>query len=366
MSNKISVLVVDDSAFARFKIIEYLNTDSEIEVIGTARDGFEALEKIEKFCPDVVTMDVEMPKMNGLIVLERIMETNPIPVVMLSSLTGEGAETTIKALELGAVDFYLKNSQLNPVNNEDQNNLITKIKNAYKINRQTLKLKKSILKKLPATKLLPDYSIQPKQPLTDCDAEILVIIASSTGGPRALYEMIPQIPADINASILIVQHMPPKFTTSMADRLNQLSKIEIKEAEEGDGIKNGRALLAPGGYHLQVKERGKVSLNKGVPVNGLRPAADVTIESAVEHYGAKCLGVILTGMGSDGTKGCEKIKGAGGRVITQDESTSVIFGMPRSVIERGLADKIVPLNAIVNEIIEQCQILRLSNSGANR
>ena len=183
----------------------------------------------------------------------------------------------------------------------------------------------------------------------------IFIIASSTGGPRALYELIPAIPADIDAAILIVQHMPPEFTKSIARRLNSLSQIHVKEAGDGDFISQGKAYIAPGGFHMEIKPNGQIMLTTGEPVGGLRPAADVTMQSAAKTYGSRCTGLILTGMGSDGTKGAAMIKAEGGRILAEDESTCVIYGMPRSVAEAGLVDKVVPLHQVVSEMIAACE-----------
>jgi two-component system chemotaxis response regulator CheB len=350
---RVRVLIVDDSAFARLMISRHISADSEIEIAGVARDGFDALAKIESLKPDVVTLDIEMPKMDGISALERIMSHCPTPVVMLSNLTAEGADVTVKALEIGAVDFFLKPALINPAGSEESDDeLIYKIKQAAKIDvakvttrlrRITQDLHRSMAKKreAPAVK---------RSRLNH-----VVIIGTSTGGPRALYEVVPNIPADIDAAFLIVQHMPPKFTKSIADRLNDLSQIGVKEAEEGDVLSNGKALLAPGGFHMVINLGGQIVLNQDKPrCGGLRPAVDVTMEAAAKAYGSRCVGVILTGMGSDGTQGAAMIKAGGGMILAEDESTCIVYGMPRSVAEAGLVDKVVPLNRIVAEIANAC------------
>lgn len=352
-AKKVRVLVVDDSAFARLTISKYLAGDPCIEVVGLARDGLDALEKVKLLDPDVVTMDVEMPKLDGIGTLERIMQDFPRPVIMLSSITAEGAEVTIRALELGAIDFFLKPSLINPTGRDDvHGELIEKIKNAANIDVSKLVWRVKKLLAGTARTVAPKPII--KQRGAGEKPRRVVIIGTSTGGPRALYEVVPGIPADIPATVVIVQHMPAKFTKSLAERLNELSQIPVKEAEAGDRLITGQALVAPGGFHMVVSQGGGIELTLSKPVCGLRPAIDVTMESLVSLYGASCLGVILTGMGSDGTNGCAMIKAAGGNVISEDESTCVIYGMPRCVAEAGLADSVVPLGGVAERISEYC------------
>lgn len=348
----IKVLIVDDSAFARYIIAKYITADDTIEVVGTAHDGYDAIKKVKEFKPDVITLDIEMPHMDGLSALEKIMSDYPTPTIMLSSLTSEGADATIKALELGAADFYLKPSLTNTIETEAIfKDLVKKIKSIVGININHLVHRRIA----PQTKDNRKNYKKHEQLKTDDEIQKVIIIGSSTGGPRALYEIIPTIPADIPATILMVQHMPPKFTKSMAERLNQLSEISIKEAENGDLIKTGQALLAPGGYHMCVGNNKKILLTDDKPRSGLRPCVDTTMETAVNIFGNICTGVILTGMGHDGTQGAAAIKAMGGTVIAQDEGSCVVYGMPRSVVENGLADKVVPLNEIVKEILVNCK-----------
>jgi len=271
----------------------------------------------------------------------------------LSNLTAEGADVTVRALEIGAVDFFLKPSLINPAGSlESDTELIQKIKQASKIDvaKVTSRLKR-IVADLERSKT--------KSPAKNSSAQgklnRVVIIGSSTGGPRALYEVVPNLPADLPAAVLIVQHMPPKFTKSIAERLDEISQIRVKEAEPGDRVSPGQALLAPGGFHMVMKLNGQISLNQDEPRCGLRPAVDVTMEAASKVYGSRCLGVILTGMGSDGTEGAAMIKAGGGMILAEDESTCVVYGMPRSVAEAGLADKIVPINRMVDEIMTACR-----------
>jgi two-component system chemotaxis response regulator CheB len=344
MPDEIRVIVVDDSAFARLAITKELQSTPGIIVIDSARDGAEALEKVKLLKPDVVTMDVNMPNMDGLTTLSRIMSECPTPVVMLSSLTGNGTETTIRALEAGAVDFFLKHSLANPVGvTGDAIDLKAKIIMASKI--KLLKQKQENVT-LPSKDKIKKLSgvLQP--------AVRVVVIGSSTGGPKALYQLIPKIPADIPAAILVVQHMPPGFTHTLAQRLDQLSNIGVKEAAAGDVLYNGVAFIAKGGHHMVVEKGGTLSLNLEPTVCSVRPSVDVTMKSAVKIFGSSVLGVVLTGMGSDGTNGSQAIKASGGEVIAEDESTCVVWGMPKSVIEAGYADKVLPLPRIANGIGE--------------
>ncbi len=338
MEDKIRVLVVDDSAFARHVISRQLQTDPRIVVIDHARDGLEALTKVMELKPDVITLDVEMPNLNGLSALERIMTECPTPVVMLSTLTGRGTEATIRALELGAVDFFLKASTVNPTGADGTGELILKIKTAAQV---------VVKSPFPAV-IRPAIPVE-KKPAGGPVARYIVVIGSSTGGPRALYTVIPSIPADIPAALLLVQHMPPGFTKALAGRLDALSQIPVKEAEIGDILRNGQAFMAPGGYHMVLKKNATIDLNQSPTVCGVRPAVDVTMASAVAVYGGSVTGVVLTGMGSDGTRGSGMIKEAGGSIIVEDASTCTIYGMPRSIIEAGYADYVLPLPEIAGK-----------------
>ncbi len=342
------VLIVDDSAFARVSISRQLGADPEIEIIGVARNGIEALEQLRALKPDVVTLDVEMPRMGGLQTLAHIMAEQPTPVVMLSSLTGAGTATTIRALELGAIDYFLKSSPAAPVGANGQgNDLVTKVKVASRVRGDRLRS----VPRRPTTQRgakKPAYRRFSSQ-------DKMVVIGSSTGGPGALYDLVPRLPVSIPASVLLVQHMPAGFTKSLAERLNELSPMEVKEAENGDKVQTGQVLLAPGNYHMTVTPDGVVRLNQESPVLGLRPAVDVTMQSVASVYGASSIGVVLTGMGTDGTKGAAVIRGAGGRVAAQDEASSIVYGMPRSVAESGNVDRVVSLRRMASEIVSMCR-----------
>ena len=341
MQRKIRVLVVDDSGYVITAVTNKLNADPEIEVIGSARNGIEAIERVKNLKPDVVTLDVIMPKMDGLTALQKIMAECPTPVIMLSALTSENAETTIKALELGAVDFFLKPSAINRVADD---NLAGKIKTAFRCNilkNGQFNSDINSLKKKTGSEVYTPF-------------QKLVVIGASTGGPRSLMQLIPSLPADIPAAILIVQHMPPIFTRSLAERLDQVSPMYVEEAREGSMASKSKIVIAPGDFHMLIENGGRITLNQEPHVLGVRPAVDVTMRSAAAKYGASVIGVVLTGMGIDGTEGASCIKSAGGKVLVQDEATSAVFGMPMSVVKAGCADRILPLHKMADGIVEAC------------
>ena len=343
----IKLLVVDDSAFVRYSLARMAQTDSSIEIVGTARDGVEALEQIKQLKPDVVTMDVEMPRMNGLQALQQVMADTPTPVIMVSSLTGPGATATIRALELGAVDFFQKISSSNPLGSTNSaQELVAKIKLAASLGKNKLAILSSG-HEMPVInrRTTPKRAGAPRH---------LVIIASSTGGPRALNQVVPLLPEDLPAAVLIVQHMPAGFTKTLAERLNEVSHIPVHEAENLCELVEGTALLAPGGYHMVLGRNNKIFLNQEPSIFGLRPAADITMFSVAPEMGKISITAVLTGMGSDGTKGAAALKARGGRVIAQEESTCVVYGMPASIVEAGLADHIVPLQDVAEKITAMC------------
>lgn len=354
---KINVLVVDDSAFIRKMIKDILAMDNEIQVIDIAKNGQEAIDKLMKNEIDVITLDVEMPIMDGLTTLKNIMEKKPTAVVMLSSLTKSGADMTIQALNLGAVDFITKPSNIFKINDDEIKSLIIdKIKVASKVKV----FKKPYINK-ESNAINKEFSVinkEMKQEKTiNLGADLIediISIGTSTGGPRALQEVIPYISENINAPIVVVQHMPPGFTKSLAERLNNISKIIVKEAENGDILKKGVAYIAPGDRHITFKKDGKhikIVLDNGEKVSGHKPSVDAMFLSLNEINFKKVIAVVMTGMGSDGTKGLKKLKERKNIIsIAEDESTCVVYGMPKSVINLGLVDKVVPLNLISKEI----------------
>lgn len=351
----IRVLVVDDSAFMRKVIADILSSEPGIEVVGKAKDGQDALHKIEELKPDVVTMDVEMPVMDGLTALKTLMCTQPVPVIMLSSLTGQGAELTMKALELGAVDFIAKPSgQISLDIGRSRNDIVNKVKIAAgtKSLLTSYPLRAAALPEAPKRVMAP---LQAASSLTK-----LVLIGTSTGGPKALHEVISKLPRNINAGILIVQHMPPGFTKSLAERLDQISAVRVKEAQTGDKILPGWAYVAPGDYHLKVtagidnwgQKELLVKLDQSPPRHGCRPAVDVMLESVAEQFWSHMVCVIMTGMGHDGAAGMLKVRAKKARTIVEDQSTCVVYGMPKTAIETGQVDKIVPLAKISETIMQ--------------
>lgn len=351
MNGKVRLLIVDDSSFVRLAIARQMGADPEIEVVGFAHDGLEALEKVRELKPAVVTMDVTMPNMDGITALRHIMAECPTPVVMVSALTGDQAQVTFDALDEGAVDFFLKPGVSNPAGaGVVAEELRQKVKQAARI--PPARLRPGMARRRPS------YHAKPPLARHLAAMDLVIVVGSSTGGPNALTELLPAIPPDISAGILVVQHMPPGFTRSLADRLNAICQMEVKEAEPGDSLRSGRVLIAPGGYHMTVSKDGEIHLDQEPPVCGVRPSVDVTMASAASAYGRACLGVVLTGMGVDGTHGAEMIKASGGVVLAEDESTCAVYGMPRSVAEAGLADKKIPLPQIAPEVARLCRSRR--------
>lgn len=356
MANPIRVLVVDDSPFMRYTITKHLSADPDILVVGSAQNGLDALTKIPALTPDVVTLDVEMPRMDGLTALEHIMQDCPTPVVMLSSLTQRGARTTIQALMRGAVDFVAK-----PTTSTDLRAVVADLSNKIKAvgaaaNGSTGAACRqngagSTISKLVEPVRLP-VETDKARPRPFTPGFPVVVIGASTGGPRALQQVLIDLPADLPATVVVVQHMPAGFTRSLAQRLNEISGLTVQEAANGDRLALGLALLAPGDFHLRFEPGKKISLDRGPRRNHVRPAVDVAMETAARLYGEAVIGVVLTGMGSDGAAGARCIKNAGGRIIAQDESSSVVYGMPRCVVEANLADVVVPLPRVAETIVE--------------
>lgn len=360
---KINILIVDDSAFMRKLISDFLTEDSRMSVIGTARNGQDALKKIKELKPDVVTMDVEMPIMDGISALEQIMKENPVPVIMLSSTTKVGAENTIQAMQIGAIDFIAKPSgaislDLYKVKEE----LIEKVISASKVKLSKLlppcEQEESSVIDRPSFRMESKEMklAKPADSSWNSAANKLVVLGTSTGGPRALQHVITKLPANINAPILIVQHMPAGFTQSLANRLNTLSEITVKEAEHGETIRKGVAYIAPGGHHLKVKSSGTslvVHLDQSAPVNGHRPSVDVMFESASELDNYNKLAVIMTGMGSDGTNGLIKLVNKGKvKSIAESKETSIVFGMPKAAIATNYVDEIQNVENIAQTIMK--------------
>lgn len=334
----IKLLVVDDSAFMRRIITDIVGEIDGIEVAGIARNGMDALDIIPKLQPDIITLDIEMPKLNGIDTLKEIKKKYKTPVIMLSSLTG--TDTTIEALQLGAEDFIEKPKDLNSDFNNFKSELELKIKSVA-----CEDTKCSILKERKV-------STKPIERPKDVDS---VVIAASTGGPKALVYLISQLPKDINIPIFIVQHMPKGFTKSFAARLDNESQVKVVEASHGMEIQRGVVYLAPGDYHMII-ENNKIKLDSGKKLHGVRPAADLLFESATKYYGNKLLGIVLTGMGRDGAEGMVSIKKAGGYNIVQNEESSVVYGMPGSAVEKGVVHEIMSLEDISTSLNKMVKV----------
>lgn len=341
---KIRVLTIDDSALMRQVLAELLSKDPAIEVIGSAPDPYVAREKIKALNPDVLTLDVEMPKMDGLTFLEKLMRGRPTPVIMVSSLTEAGCQTTLRALELGAVDFITKPKiDLREGMEQIAQDLIAKVKAAATASVRTRTAAPSPGTARPAS--LNSAMIK--------TTDLIIAIGSSTGGTEAVKDVLQVLPPN-TPPILITQHMPERFTKTWADRMNQLCRISVKEAEDGDSVLPGHALVAPGNFHMTLVRSGarySVHINQDEPVNRHRPSVDVMFDSVAQYAGANAVGVILTGMGGDGAKGLLRMKEAGAYTIAQDEASCVVFGMPKEAIKLGAADVVRPLGDIAAAIL---------------
>jgi two-component system, chemotaxis family, protein-glutamate methylesterase/glutaminase len=354
MREKIRVLIVDDSASVRQTLSAILSDDPEIEVMGVANDPFMAARKIREEVPDVITLDVEMPQMDGITFLRKLMAQHPIPVVMCSSLTEVGSETLLQALEAGAVDVILK-PKIGAADHlaDSAERVRTAVKGAARARVSKLRAARSIERmataKLTADAVLPPPRIGAMAKTT----EMVVCIGASTGGTEALRELLEALPAN-SPGIVIVQHMPERFTAAFAKRLNGLCEVEVKEAEEGDPVLRGHVLIAPGDRHMLLERRGaryEVSIKSGPLVSRHRPSVDVLFRSAARSAGANAMGVIMTGMGDDGARGMNEMHQAGAFTVAQDEATSVVFGMPKEAIAHGGVDRVVPLEQIAREIL---------------
>ncbi len=354
--NKIKVLIVDDSAVVRQTLQSILSSDSEIEVMGTASDPFFAAKKISQEVPDVITLDVEMPRMDGLTFLKKIMSQHPIPVVIISSLTAKGTETALRALEYGAVEIFAKPQvDTKKFIEESKIRLCDAVKAAAlsKIKRRTIMSPADfpVQPKYSADAILPKFT--PTDTSMIKTTELVVAVGASTGGTDALRIFLEAMPVDC-PGIIIVQHMPENFTKSFANRLNEICPIHVKEAENGDTVLRGRALIAPGNHHMLLKRSGAkyyVEIKDGPLVNRHRPSVDVLFRSTARYAGRNAIGIIMTGMGDDGASGLLEMKEAGAKTIAQDEKTCVVFGMPNEAIKHGAVDKILPLEQIAGHTL---------------
>ena len=348
---KSRVLIADDSALMRKIISDVINSDPSLEVICTAKNGEEAYQKVISLMPNVVTMDVEMPIIDGLSTLERLMRDHPVPVVMLSALTQSGASATINALEKGAIDFITKPSGSISIDIAKlSQEIILKVKIAaeVKVGRFNQPVPQV---PVPLDRVKQNLKSSVK------DHFSLAVIGTSTGGPKALHEVMGSLPSGLNTAILIVQHMPAGFTKSLAQRLDSVSQFSVKEAEEGDVIERGKAYVAPGNFHMEISshnDRYIIHLTQDPQVNGHRPSVDVLFQSAAKLKATK-VGVIMTGMGSDGAQGLKILKDAGVKTIGESAETCVVYGMPKSAFKIGAVDLEVPLDKISGQIVQALQ-----------
>jgi two-component system, chemotaxis family, protein-glutamate methylesterase/glutaminase len=350
--DRIRVMVVDDSVVIRRLVTQALEQDAMIEVVGTASNGAIGLQRIPQFSPDVVTLDIEMPDMNGLEMLRRIRREYPqLRVIMFSTLTERGAAVTLEALTLGADDYVTKVSNEGSLDRSMarlRDEMIPKIKQFFRVAGQSPAAAPpasgSAVLAAGARPIAPSLKLRPK----------VVVIGVSTGGPTALAAMLPSFPTSFPLPILLVQHMPPLFTRLLAERLNAACQLTVEEASDGDLVEAGKILIAPGDFHMKVGSRGgaiRVCLDQSPRQNSCRPAVDALFASAAELYGGAVLAVVLTGMGQDGLHGVKLLKARGARVLVQDEASSVVWGMPGAVVNAGLADRVLALDEVVPEIL---------------
>jgi two-component system chemotaxis response regulator CheB len=370
-ANPIKVLVVDDSAFMRKMVSQILSQTPGIVVVGQARDGVDAMNQLPIAKPDVITLDIEMPNMDGVECLKCIMDSRPTPVVMISSLTRAGAEITIKCLENGAVDFVCKPSGSISLDIETVGlEIVSKVQMAAGIKirpqlshftpRPIMSHEKETFS-ASQNAAIQSSNVPRKSTFSDCG---VLVIGASTGGPRALQTVISALPGDLGVPVVIVQHMPPTFTASFAARLNQLSGLDISEAKASDELKVNHALVAPGGFHLEFNERKQVKLTSEPPIHGVRPSVDITIASLSKIFGSHTCAVLLTGMGRDGARGLKTIRDLGGHTVAEDESSCVIFGMPKAAIELDGVDQVLPLEQIAEHVVKQIKSSNRSRCAA--
>src|SRR5215471_5886568 len=363
---RMRVLIVDDSAFMRKVLHNIIASDQQLEVCGEARDGRDAVTQTEVLKPDVVSMDINMPHMDGLQATEIIMSTNPHPILIVSSESREGAEVTLKALQLGAIDFVAKpkggvDLDMSSVKEE----ICRKLRMAAKVRvvrtATRSKLQQEVASSSPRTEPVSTTFGQQTEPngrpaVSAANARNasgkfpIVVMAASTGGPATLMKVIPQFPKDFPGAVVLVQHMPGNYTAQFSKQLSEVSQMRVKEAESGEIIVQGQIYVCPGSHHMRVSPSGRVSLDDGPRINGYRPCADLMLESAAEYAGPMAIGIILTGMGNDGAKGVQAVRAAGGHTIAQDESTAVIFGMPQEAIQSGSVDQVLPMDWIYRAV----------------
>ncbi len=361
-SADIRVLVVDDSPFVCRLLASHLQSDPEIEVVGTAHHGRRALEMVRALRPSAVTLDLEMPGMPGLAVLDEVMRSVPTPVVIVSGVSRRSAEITLEALQRGAVDFVLKYSPgLDTDPDQFRDDLVAKVRQSAR-----LRMIRSLSSRVEAATRARSAASRPLDPVAEGapgPAAGVVVVGASTGGPPALLALLDRLPASFPAAILVVQHMPAAFTRALAEQLDRHVALAVKEAQHGDPLLPGHVLVAPGDRHLQVTRQGRACVDDGPKVGGHRPAIDVTMASAAHAYGRRCMGVVLTGMGEDGAAGLEAIRRAGGRTFAQDPASCVVNGMPQQAVDRGVVDLVATPAAIA---LQLCVSLSAKTTAGSR
>lgn len=365
MVQKVSVMVVDDSALMRKMISDMINMEDDMEVIAIARNGEELLEKLKKQVPDVITLDIEMPKMNGIEALKKIMELKiPTKVIMISSLTQDGAEETMECLENGAIDFVPKPSGSISLNiNVVREILVSKIRGIRFVrktssinNTKDVDIKEDKKREIHRVSTVLKIRERDSMPKAIRSKEIgnkkilAIVMGASTGGPKALFNVITNLPEKLGVPVLVVQHMPEGFTKAFAERLDKFSKVKVVEAREGMSVEKDVVYIAPGGKHMEISRNKTITLNLEPPMWGVRPAVDKLFISGAKVYGENLLGIILTGMGRDGADGIIEVKKAGGATISEDESTCIIYGMPKAAYETNMIDEVIPLYDISKRI----------------
>jgi two-component system chemotaxis response regulator CheB len=349
LSRQLRVLVVDDSAFMRRLITTILSAETDIDVIGQARNGAEAIDMTVKFRPDVLTLDVEMPGVDGFQALKAIMRMCPTPVVMLSSLTMAGAEATIRCLELGAVDFVAKPSGSISLDLYKVGAVLIERVRAAALS--TVRRTTAELQEATPARVHKPVGTRPEY----------LFIGTSTGGPRALQQVVPKLPGDLGIPVVIVQHMPAGFTTALAARLDAESPLRVRQARPGDRLEPNTVLVAPGGLHMEIVRNGYVRMTEAPSVNGVRPAADITLGTMVDEFGGAVMGVLLTGMGRDGAAAMKRLHDESGHTVAESQDTCVVFGMPRAAIELGAVDVVLPLHEIAGEISRAAHVARIAS-----